>query len=677
MKHDIQWHSAPPLWRLALQDSGAPPLRFDRPAILRFSGDNFMDQLSATLARDASRLAEFAVRQETWRDSPGSTVGWLPQSDFLAEDPPKLYQPAHNRFYLITGGLVCRTFGLPDRLVDPGKGHAVSLLMRRLAPKQNVNFDPKNSDTYDELGWVGNRQKGGWAFVSSPETVAVDGEERLPLFPSAFQDRDRTRRIWAGLIPAGGRELYESGAAPEPSANTAGDRLSDPRAATFQAEVTDALSTLSKMTASPVAAVAAQLGFTLVSFSDFLQRELLAVWNVLGGNASLSGAPDTIADALRNTSINASIAANSRTWASLLLSAAGSPFRTALFSGTIPSPIDGFTRDQICAGATAVLASGGGEPGWLALVDEATGDHRVAELKSILTEYFATLPNLPPSFSAAAYQEKLMLALLPLAAYMQRELGTVWSKISNPTQAISLSTEESALATYLQANQIRSTSWASLLVEAAANRPRIESGVFDRRLKAIKQSFTRSEIETMAAGLSGGGLASLAAAAFLSVPVLVPVAGSAPAPGETFYVGRLIYEDPICRRTVVSKPSRPFRLAEFYDPDAPVRPTRIRLPVDTSFEGLRKFPKAVTMLMSDQLRRQTAQARDAGLKGLSDGGSGSDPGPGLGLICSFSIPIITICAMILLMIIVQLLNIIFWWIPLFRICLPLNLKAKA
>jgi hypothetical protein len=37
-----------------------------------------------------------------------------------------------------------------------------------------------------------------------------------------------------------------------------------------------------------------------------------------------------------------------------------------------------------------------------------------------------------------------------------------------------------------------------------------------------------------------------------------------------------------------------------------------------------------------------------------------------------SIPIITICALILLMIIVQLLNIIFWWLPFFRICLPVG-----
>jgi hypothetical protein len=49
----------------------------------------------------------------------------------------------------------------------------------------------------------------------------------------------------------------------------------------------------------------------------------------------------------------------------------------------------------------------------------------------------------------------------------------------------------------------------------------------------------------------------------------------------------------------------------------------------------------------------------------------------LGMICSLSIPIITICALILLMIIVTLLDAIFFWMPYFIICFPLpGFKAK-
>jgi hypothetical protein len=42
----------------------------------------------------------------------------------------------------------------------------------------------------------------------------------------------------------------------------------------------------------------------------------------------------------------------------------------------------------------------------------------------------------------------------------------------------------------------------------------------------------------------------------------------------------------------------------------------------------------------------------------------------VGMVCSLSIPIITICALILLMVMVKLLDMIFYWLPFFMICLP-------
>jgi hypothetical protein len=55
--------------------------------------------------------------------------------------------------------------------------------------------------------------------------------------------------------------------------------------------------------------------------------------------------------------------------------------------------------------------------------------------------------------------------------------------------------------------------------------------------------------------------------------------------------------------------------------------------------------------------------------------SGAKPGDGtdlgFGMLCSFSIPIITICAFVLLSIILALLNIVFWWLPFVKICLPI------
>ena len=40
------------------------------------------------------------------------------------------------------------------------------------------------------------------------------------------------------------------------------------------------------------------------------------------------------------------------------------------------------------------------------------------------------------------------------------------------------------------------------------------------------------------------------------------------------------------------------------------------------------------------------------------------------MICGFSIPILTICAFIVLQIFLALLHILFWWLPFVRICIP-------
>jgi hypothetical protein len=46
------------------------------------------------------------------------------------------------------------------------------------------------------------------------------------------------------------------------------------------------------------------------------------------------------------------------------------------------------------------------------------------------------------------------------------------------------------------------------------------------------------------------------------------------------------------------------------------------------------------------------------------------------MICSLSIPIITLCAFIVLMIFLSLLNIVFWWMAFFKICLPIPVRNE-
>jgi hypothetical protein len=142
--------------------------------------------------------------------------------------------------------------------------------------------------------------------------------------------------------------------------------------------------------------------------------------------------------------------------------------------------------------------------------------------------------------------------------------------------------------------------------------------------------------------------------------------------GEDWFVVRCVYLRPHCGKKsppLVSDRSERFRLTSFFEPEAPARHLRVALPVDTSPATLRKYNRNVAFMLSDQLRKQMSRA--ASLKGLMEGEVGNEEG-GLdfAVICSFSIPIITICALILLMIIVSLLNIIFWWLPFFRICFP-------
>jgi hypothetical protein len=143
---------------------------------------------------------------------------------------------------------------------------------------------------------------------------------------------------------------------------------------------------------------------------------------------------------------------------------------------------------------------------------------------------------------------------------------------------------------------------------------------------------------------------------------------------------RCVYQRPECgplKPPLVSAPTESFAFAQFFDFDAPTRPIRIPLPVDTSIKDLRKFRKNVSFVLSEQLKNQLNQ-----IGALKDVMSGKvedvdSSTVGFGIICSLSIPIITICALMVLMIFLSLLNIVFWWMPFFKICFPFPKRAAA
>jgi hypothetical protein len=58
------------------------------------------------------------------------------------------------------------------------------------------------------------------------------------------------------------------------------------------------------------------------------------------------------------------------------------------------------------------------------------------------------------------------------------------------------------------------------------------------------------------------------------------------------------------------------------------------------------------------------------LSGLLEGKSGRGPAIGMDWICAFSIPIITLCAFIVLNLFLALFNIIFFWLPYAKVWIP-------
>jgi len=108
-----------------------------------------------------------------------------------------------------------------------------------------------------------------------------------------------------------------------------------------------------------------------------------------------------------------------------------------------------------------------------------------------------------------------------------------------------------------------------------------------------------------------------------------------------------------------------FRVAAPFDPEAS-RPSLIPMPSLRDLKrGLAKGASFLTpgdtFDMINNLKLK---------KGVSADLVGSGPKLGIQWICSFSLPVITLVAMILLMIMISLLNIVFFWLPWVRICLP-------
>jgi len=699
--HDSVWRAPAPLWpTLAEAES---------PQLLRFAGDDFMDRLLALLAApalDAARsdaLAALLAQAETWRDgtpampqaataSPlaarlqaranqglGARLGArlagaarqraagaasaaaapaaAPATASAAASTRrlKLFQPAHQRHYLVTASLVCQLPGLPDRRVDTAHQEVVGFVLRRLLPndalaaaldKAGQPFRPDQRGATQAAGAVdeyafttGTTSTSGqpqWRRCDDP-LQPLAGEELLPMFPLGYSQLDgRARRLLAGTVPVARREAY-LGAPEASSAATPGGPADDddPRLTLLRKTVTGPWRQLVEQAQAFANGVEAdkdfinapgnekdaarralrdqlQVGswYVLADLAAFLQAELPAVWQRLtGAGAALSASEQAVVDSLAAATLDDATLRSQLALPALDLP--GQPHQDAVdpqhtLAQALALVVQPAVASQLDSAATPFSASKG-RAGWPALLFPLADGTRPG---------FAPLP-LPAAARAA----------------LLNTLGT------------------------LPPDRLRFAALNDLLLRVQAALPPLPA--------------SRPKINTIAA----------------------------PARPETeaWFVIRCVYRRPACEdlhAAVVSRPSVPFQLAAYFDPDAPARAIRIGLPVDTSPGGLRKFDKNTAFIMSDMLCGQVQRAKGMGLvdlvrsvlpfplhKDLDVGdmqacSKANGDSLQIGMICSLSIPIITLCALILLLIMVSLLDLIFRWMPWFAVCFPI-LKRKT
>jgi hypothetical protein len=135
------------------------------------------------------------------------------------------------------------------------------------------------------------------------------------------------------------------------------------------------------------------------------------------------------------------------------------------------------------------------------------------------------------------------------------------------------------------------------------------------------------------------------------------------------YVARAfirIRRDDGCPPKIVWSPeSAPFTIAPWYE-KGKTPPVMVSLP---SIKDLSAFKPNVTFKVPQGLFNLLGK-NDA--KSFLEGNAKpSDDSGGIGWLCSFNIPIITLCAFIVLNIILSLLNIVFFWMAFIKICIPI------
>lgn len=121
-------------------------------------------------------------------------------------------------------------------------------------------------------------------------------------------------------------------------------------------------------------------------------------------------------------------------------------------------------------------------------------------------------------------------------------------------------------------------------------------------------------------------------------------------------------------RLVWSPYSEEFSIAPWYE-SGPAGPASITLP-DLTPEFLRQARPNVAF----QVPARLANVLNQDPKKFLEGNAGQGSSLSLDWICGFNLPIITLCAFIVLNIFLSLLNLVFFWLPFVKICVPFPRK---
>jgi hypothetical protein len=589
MTHDVQWYSPAPLWSGRLENGSSDRMR--QPALLQFDEDDFMGELQRVLS-----------------DEPGDLSGKLATNSEEAQGeeagaPLSFYQPAHKRYYLVTASLVCRERGLPDRAVDTTNEERAAFVLRRLVTTEEVG-----EETTREYGWTGS----AWKPVHDPGEGVAEEEKPVKMFPKSYRPQAGVaqmkgdRRVWAGLIPAGKRETFET--APV----LPGEEIGTPEEQ-FDLDV---------RTNGAVPRGRAPEVFGKTGGDGETSNEGEAEAAESSGALSLPEKGNELSDP-RKTKFDVRVLG---------------AFRKVHESLTEPGSEVG--RDDVRD--PLVFA-------WL-------------DLWEFLGEHFPDVQQAIADDDPVGTGDPDVLRVLD--AIDVRGMGD-WETATDALRAVAKhrsDVESGTLDGVLKVDDLPSED----LEDDAEGNDLV--GVLNNIL-AEKVLDVEGDEEALKKAVNDG-LGALEDPSTLTGDLKPPATDPV---GVGRYVVRCVYKRPHCpppERTWVSRRSEVFQLASFFDAGAPARDVNITLP-SAAMEDLRNTSKSVSLVFTEELRRQAERVQELTISELDDGKVGEAPKVNIGMICSLSIPIITICALILLLVIVVVLNIVFWWLPFFKICFPI------